>query len=235
MDKDILLDKYLRGELSEVELIEFQRLKKEDPSFSNELRTREILVKGIKLNHLEEKMSMLKELEKTIAKPQNKGRVVTLFSPRVLSIAASVALLIGATLWLMPSTQSSDLYGEYYAFLPASEVVRGDDDPFQIALGKYNSKDFSGALQSLNEINIARALFYKGICQMELKNYEGAIISFENYIKSKGIESYLPAEYYMALCYLKIGNVEDAILALKSVPEAESYYFSKSHELLKKL
>ena len=234
MEKEILIEKYFRNELSESELVEFKSLYKENDQFKKDVDIQDTLIKGITLNHLEDKMSMLKEIERKEDSISSRSRIISLFSSRLTVIAASIVILIGIAIWMIPRSEIDDLYSEYYAFIPATEVVRGDGDSFQIALGKYNAKEFEVALDELSSVESTRAHFYRGICRMELGNFERAILEFDEYL-SKREEEMLPAEYYKALCLIKQNEIKKAKQALRNVPQSESYYYEKAQNLLKRI
>ena len=234
MDKDLLLEKYLLNSLDSAEREEFDQLMDQDEEFRKEVLTQERLVKGIRFNHLEDKMNMLKNLEEASTKKEKKGRIVNLLLDRRLAIAASITVIVAVGIWVFQGGGSSDLYNEYYTFLPATEVVRGDESGFGSALSSYNAKNFEEAEKALNNFSEVRAIFYRAICLMELGHYSQAAGLFQNYIDQNDNEP-LPAEYYLGLCYVKLDDIEKAKEALNSVSESETYYFNRAQELVEAL
>ena len=236
--KEDSIDRYLRGENISTANEDFSQ---------SELEELTILREGIRLSALQEKSLMLKELEKEIASNdapvslnQSKGRIMNL--NQVMAIAASLTLLIAAGLWVVNNSGDSpdDLYASYYTKVPGiSESIRSTDptqqSTYDKAIADYNTQDYDDALNGLNAVNEPEALFYKGIIQMELRNYDSAIESLREYIKVSGVNGDYPAHYYIGLCYLKLDEIDNSKASLREVKQSNTEYYSKAQDLLDKL
>jgi len=233
MDKQLLINKYVQGTLTAEEERELDLLRTEDSTVESEIDELENLSNGIRLNHLEDKMKMLKKLDE-----RAKGRIIPLFDSRALSLAASFVILVAAGLWFYNQQNSPyALYNEYYEILPAREISRGNQviqKDFLDAVTIYNQRDFKAAATALENIDVPRAAFYRGISLMELKQFQKAIEAFNIYSKNEDPNP-LPSHYYIGLCYLKLKDMENAIRFFERVKESDTYYFDKAEALLDQL
>ncbi len=237
----LLFDNYLSGNLSSEEVIFFERRLKEDEAFATQYDT----YKGLTA-HFEHRFSENRQaLKATIASVDKQYQYTTSSSNtaskvRKLSfikyaIAASVAVIIGMTLFLQTGRPSYD----EYAFRGTINLVeRGDEDSaFAKAEKAFNTADYKEAIRAFDSIlergENAEIAYYKGIALVELDTYEEAFLIFERLANGTSIYKY-EAQFYMALGYLKQDKREKAHTALKKIPE-ESAIYSKAKELIEKL
>ena len=197
-DIDILVNKFVRGEMSEEELSSFNILLEEQPELLEEIEfTRSLVRSAEKI----EKKRLYEGLEKAAsdfqrtatniesdkrikAKPQlfilikNNGR-------KLAAIAAGILLLL-AVWWLFaepPETFASFQESAYIS--PAGSSFRGfSDNPLTSAYRSYESGNHEQSIAYLDEIQRSDslyilALFLKGHNQYKLKKFEPALSSFD--------------------------------------------------------
>lgn len=159
--------------------------------------------------------------------------------------AAAVALLFLVNRFFIESHLSSEeLYAEYNTWenLP-SLTVRGDNQQY-LAKGEamFVNKEYTEAiplftsyLTSNPEITNPHVLTYLGIAYLESDNFEKALTTFEQLLRSNTLENDT-AYWYIALTYLKQGNDKKAIDNLKLLRNnPDNFYYKKAGALLSKL
>jgi TolA-binding protein len=173
-----------------------------------------------------------------------KQRKSSIFLRYALPAAAAVigALLIVRT--LLPSQNTDTLYARNFEAPAAiSPVIRGDNSnvsaSYLRAIEDYNNANyqaaaagFSLAIQHDNTDN--SSLYYMGITQMELGNYDQAITILENVISRQG-EYLKEATWYLGLAYLKTGSTEEASVCFKTLAGSPGYYHDRAGKLLRRL
>lgn len=184
--------------------------------------------------------SALAETEQQQSKKSSK-KSITL---RIIGFAA--AALIGIFLViksLTPSDTANSLYQEYYKPLNAfTSTTRGGEkqiDSFSDAVKKYNQGEYQRASIMFSELvsidqNSIRYIFFSGITQLQLGNYQLAIVQL-NQVLSSNDEFMKDAQWYLGLAYLKIGNTDKAISQFKKLSAAKGYYQKQAQELLDRL
>jgi TolA-binding protein len=173
-----------------------------------------------------------------------KRRKSSIFLRYALPAAAAVigALLIVRT--LLPSQDTDTIYARNFETPAAiSPVTRGDNSnvsaSYLRAIENYNNMNyqaaaagFSLAIQQDNTDN--SSLYYMGITQMELGNYNQAVTIFENIVSRQG-EYLKEATWYLGLAYLKTGNTEKASGCFKTLAGSPGYYHDRAEKILRRL
>jgi tetratricopeptide (TPR) repeat protein len=115
------------------------------------------------------------------------------------------------------------------------------DDKNNEAIVKFQQKDFNAASElflnilSKDTSNIA-VYFYYGISNIETKNYNIAINTFNKIIKQNDNLYIEHAEWYKGLCYLKSNQKNKAINEFTKIANnPDNYYNKKAKDILEKL
>lgn len=233
MENDALLHKYFEQQLSDEEKVLFDSLLQNDAEFAKEVAYQKNVKKAITLNEREVLKQKLKSYE-----AKQKFRSVYWFS------AAVVILFLGGLTWfqLQPSSPEK-LYQEYYHSYPnvVAPTVRGDNERNlkSDAFYEYDSGNYEKSLVLFSKIyadeGVDYALFYKAMSLMELKRYEEAIASFEQF-KTADNNAFSPfVKWYKALSYLKINEKEKAIELLNELAGKENPQQQTAKKLLTEL
>jgi tetratricopeptide (TPR) repeat protein len=132
------------------------------------------------------------------------------------------------------------IFKKYYTIENIIPITRGQDDNLD-AIIKFMNKDFESASNKFKKIfdkdstNIA-ILFYYGVSNIEIKNYNESIRSFKYIINNKNNFYVEYAEWYLAFCYLKSGKKDKSIEMFKKISSDKDNYYSKdAQKILKKL
>lgn len=237
MDKDILLNNYFEGNLSEEEKQQFDELLSNDSEFKTEFEFQKKAKVAVVLSERQKLKNQLKEIENS-RKLKNKNKTW-------LSIAASivVVLSLGFIFFWNSSTTNDDLYADFYETFPNIEAptTRGENN-LNIkseAFYAYDSKDYKKATELFSEIYKVEktdyAIFYIGLSEMELNEHKKAINTFSLFEGDSNNNFYYYVKWYKALCYLKENDIENSKKLLNEVTKNTNPFQLKSKELLSKL
>ena len=151
---------------------------------------------------------------------------------------AAVVLLFFALQNVFKTTAPKELYASYFkqTKMPAL-ATRGVANTSVKALQLFRAKDYQAALALFNQASkpdTAALLLYKGVCQMELTQFDTATQTFDRLINS----SLLDAEkgyWYKALLLLKQDKRKEAKTILKQIIAKKQYNYLQAEALLKEL
>lgn len=237
MDKDILLNNYFEGNLSEEEKQQFDELLSNDSEFKTEFEFQKKAKVAVALSERQKLKNQLKEIENS-RKLKNKNKTW-------LSIAASivVVLSLGFIFFWNSSVKNDNLYADFYETFPNIEAptTRGENtlNIKSEAFYAYDSKDYKKAIELFSEIYKVEktdyAIFYIGLSEMELNEHKKAINTFSLFDGDTNNNFYYYVKWYKALCYLKENDIENSKKLLNEVTKNTNPFQLKSKELLSKL
>jgi TolA-binding protein len=192
-------------------------------------------------NSLQKTGSVISGKDESVTPETGKRRI---FLRHALSAAAAVvaALLIVKT--LLPSQNTDALYARNFEAPAAiSPVTRGDNSDVSAsylqAIENFNNRNYQAADAGFS-LSIQRdntdnsSLYYMGITQMELGDYDQAVTILENVVSRQG-EYLKEATWYLGLAYLKTGNTEKASGCFEMLSSSPGYYHDRAGKLLRRL
>ena len=237
MDHEVLIEKYLKGTLSEKEQAEFDTLRGADKAFDQEVIFHENL-KAVLAAESDAVREMVEDFE---SEQPLKSSTTGVW--KKLLVAASIFAVLGLAVFynLSQPISSSDLYENYFERYPnvVKPMVRGaEPDAADKAFDAYDNERFEEALTRFTTLyetdGSADYLFYKAITFLELERAEEAIELLEKYAASndKGSDK---AIWYLAMAYLQLDDQEQARAELKKVMEEKAYNAGRAEELLAEL
>ena len=241
MDNDALINGYFEGSLSAGQRADFEHLLKTDPKFRADFEFQRELQDSLKKDERQQIKNMLAEVGTYQNKPQTK--VIRL---RPWLAAASVAILVGMSAWLLYfNTAGFDANQLYNAnFVPYENVVhpieRGEqlEDLKTKAFAAYENEDYGHALELFKELqqkqNDSYIGFYEAIVLMRLNKHQKAIPLLENYISGNG-DLKDRAIWYLALTYLKLNEIDKCKTLLNELAAQKKYKANAAEQLLKEL
>ena len=232
MDKYSYIEKYFEGNLTDKENANFQIMLTDDPELATAFNYEKNVKKAIQLNE----RATLKQQLQSFETPKK--------SFKGMYVAASIVALFGLLTWSLFFNSNNDaLYSDYYQIYPNTVLptVRGENSLGikSDAFYAYDNGDYQKSAALFSEIysNDAAdyALFYKGISLMELKNYNDAIVVFNQhtYTQKNDFEPYF--RWYSALAYLKLGEKQNAINALEALTKTDNPQKEMALKLLSEL
>ncbi|MEE4259981.1 MAG: tetratricopeptide repeat protein [Bacteroidales bacterium] len=172
---------------------------------------------------------------------QNSNYVISIFSWKVQSIAASIAIfiMVGASfLFNMNSTTTNqEIFSKYYTTENSMVTVRStnvaDFSPVNDGLKYFDQQNYQKALTTfqLAPDNVVASL-YSGFSYMELKQYDQAIVAFKNIIDQKDNLFIDQAEWNLGLCYVATDNTDQAKQLLTKITNSNTIYNIRAQQLL---
>jgi len=177
---------------------------------------------------------------------ENYKNKVLISKKTILIAAASFALLLAFSLIIVftrfvsiePALVYEKFYEPYTADLLIRDLVTTSDDPYHSGLSEYQQANYGMALDHFNQIpsgseanNVIFLL--KGICYMELGQFENAILSFDFLSDDPVLTDY--GKWYKGLCYLKLDQPEHAREEFIQITEHGEYFIKKAKSILKSL
>ena len=155
----------------------------------------------------------------------------------ILSMAASLVLLIGAAVYMFRSESQKKIagYEEQEIGLP---VVMGESDRlFDNAMSYYKLSEYEKSLERLNQISSGKGPdtlnYFRGINHYMLSNYRSAITSFKLIDENSAL--YPKAAYKLGLAYWyddQTGNARKVFTILKDL---KSPYQQRAAKILQEL
>lgn len=234
MDKETLISNYFEKTLSTEEQIQFDFLMETDADFAKEIAFQKKVKKAITLNeraNLKQKLQGF-EAEKNLKK-----------TFKWQYIAASVAILIGGFWFFNQSSNSEQLYNQYYQTYPntVAPSVRGENsnDLKMVAFSEYDSGNYNQAyLLFLNIYNSEKqdyALFYGSLSLIELNRHQEALTLLNRFDATKSKDFTPFVKWFKALSYLKLEQNKKAIIVLNELAAKQNPQQKQAEELLEKL
>ncbi|XLS29148.1 tetratricopeptide repeat protein [Flavobacteriaceae bacterium M23B6Z8] len=234
MDKDLLIQKYLKRKLTEVEQANFDQLLESDPEFKKEVA---FLEDFHKVAEAEGENNLRKLLSDFEAEHQPYKKT----SRTLWYVAASVIALLGMAYFftIMQPTTSENLFADN--FKPYKNVVhpvvRGAQvlDQKTKAFSTYDSRNYEEAalrFEALyNQTGTPYYLFYQANALLANNQVEEAIPLLEKHLETKdALKDKTP--WYLAMAYLKLQDNENAKRFLTMVVKKQAYKKEQAKELL---
>lgn len=238
------IDNYLEGDLDTAERLSFEAELQVNSQLAMELRLENDLQDILRDEDILDFKSKCINAQQEV-NLQHLGRARIIHIARKYWYAAASAIIIllvaGGMLLLKPGSYTNErLFKMYYKSSEVS-VSRSGNVNMVEALISFSKKDYASADMLFEKILAAEpanyaVMYYSGITNIELKNYDDAIRKFVGVIDD-GQNLYVEnAQWYLGLAYLIDGQKSKAldqfgIIAAKS----DHYYNSQAISILEKL
>ncbi|CAL2082327.1 hypothetical protein [Tenacibaculum sp. 190524A05c] len=262
LEDDILIENFLRNELSDEErtsflerikfdsefkeqyLLEkqlFESLNEEDWSFVNTIDSKE--TDEYEALFKSEEIQNLKEVIKkaSINSKESRGRIIRLLTGIAAAVVISFFTLRPI---LSPSVLDTNTLYTTYADLNnlPSFAERGSvDNKEKLVMAEkfFKEKNYEKAASTFDEIlysnkNVSGVYIYIAMAESELGNFDKAI-EVLNELESSDLIDSEKAYWYKSLVYIKANKVEQAKKELKNIVEKSLFNTPKAEELLGKL
>lgn len=234
MDHEELIEKYFAKSLNNDEQSTFDQLMQTNDTFREQVIYEEEVQKAIILN---ERLALKKKLQSFETKKTKRNYTIWY-------AAASFAVMLGIGFWTFSNdVDTNAVYEEYYQSYPnvVAPTVRGENstDIKSEAFYSYDSGDYAKALKLFSKLYDTEkedySLFYKSLSLMELKRYDEALTSFEQFDlqKNNGFTPYV--KWYKALTLVKLKQEEKALVLLQELANSTNPMQKMAKELLTEL
>lgn len=239
MDQEELINAYLNGKLSPEDQRLFEQLLEEQPDYKTLLEEHRQLKIAVTLEERSKIKDFLKEIDQEVKeKPKPKGGLKSwIYS----GIAACLIVLAGLFLWTnLSMTPGEKIYKSYYETYPnlIAPTVRGETQANlkSDAFLAFDNQEFEKAavlFENLQqEPDSEYAIFYLGICQLELGRPEKAIPLFLKVKEDVSNPDKITATWYAALGYFQLNKLEEGTQAVNKVAMADGHPLqAKAREL----
>jgi len=233
--EDIL--KYLEGDLSESEKLEFETRLNSDQSLQKELAAIKEMKnfaqsKAKENNAIQSSRDVYqdyklknKTLQKTSKTARNKIKYLIPFSIAAMVLIGAFALGV----FNQAPLSNQELYSEYFTPVDLSIITRSEEDQSleEKAEHNFNTGKYTTATELLSQLididqNNQQLKLYKAISEMEIGNINQAKTTFINLSTNPLYQS--ESQYFLALCHLKENEIEQATYALKEISEESSRF-----------
>ncbi|WP_186435531.1 tetratricopeptide repeat protein [Maribacter sp. MAR_2009_72] len=245
MERENLLEKYLRDKLTETEWQTFDALLKSDPDFKEEVEFHTGVKRAVTAEEDENFRNILSDFESeyrnTVPKtvPLQPSKRVKL--PMKWMVAASVTLLAGIA-YFFSANQAADPQDLFVAnFKPYRNVThpitRGEEttDAKTKAFLAYSKGDYKEAIPLFDELYAsdkeAYYLFYMANALIQLNRAGEAIPLLQEHLKTQDALTN-KSNWYLAMAYLQLRDTKKAGEALKKVLAAKGYKAEEARQLL---
>ena len=234
------IDDYLMDRLSTPERKIFEEKMQSDAEFKTQVLAQQEAMIALEVLNDQKWKRKLQGIHEEVTQPAKviSSRRVVL---RWLSAAAAFALLFVAGYWLLSDVRASpdQLFAEHYQSYDLNFGSRSGDSPNQLveAGAYYRQKNFTKALPLFetlpDSLNTATTQLAKGICQIELSQYEQALPYFQQLIDRNDPVFKEQAQWYAAMAYLKLGQQQKACQLLKALSKTTTAFQSeKTKEII---
>lgn len=229
MDNLDRIENYFNDQLNEDEKISFEKEIESSATLQQEVQDYTLLISGIKTASIRNKL-------KNFA---NDDEINTRKSPKlfklniqVLSIAASIALLVGFffALNIKNGTNSKNSFEEFYYIDPGQPVVMGevDDIMYSEAMNDYKSQNYEKAKyifeQKCNESDDEEACYYFAQCLLNLGELKAASIKFKQLIEVSSGHWKQKAEWHLSYSLWK-NNDPEYLEVLKDIQVDQNHLY----------
>ena len=244
------IQQYLVGTLSPEEKAAFDAKMEADPELEAEFLLHKNLdaLRYEREDELQDGLAILQQLQvgknvmpnpepEKVEAPTRKPAKRIVMNPIWKQLAGIAAMfLIPIFIWFLWPT---NLYEKHVQHAKLELIDMGEKEDLKLKLQTaYNNKNYKVALGYCKEYlqqepNDYDVILAKGICHLELNQFEEALIIFEQYASSEADDK-IKGEWYQAMTYLKKGGKEECKTILKKM-QGRDYKEGEIAALLKAL
>lgn len=191
--------------------------------------------------------STLKEGLNSGIQTVERKRTLFSFTPAIRYTSLAAAAVLAAVLLIRSLIASDDpqkIFSKYYKpFDAASSVTRGTaTDESKVltgAIANYKSGEYQAAaagftIAMFSGTESISAIFYLGVTELELGNYDRAIKLLNEVANQKNTYA-KEAAWYLGLAYIKSGNQIKASECFELLTRSQGFYSSRSEKILRLL
>lgn len=241
-----IIDRFLDGDLSGIELEQFRKELDDNPAMQAELKLQQKINDALKEKDIIEFRQQLTEIQQEVV-PYSKPVTVRNYSyKKIMGMAASliVLLTIAFTVKYLTGVNSTEkVFTKYYQRYEPLNFRSGSDEIdllYRNGLIAYQNEDFEKARNYFEQVlkidgSRMEANLLNGASDMELEKYKAASNSFQKVIDQKDNLFIEDAEWYLGLCYLKTKETQKAIGQFSKIANGNSIKKEEARKILKKI
>lgn len=237
MEKEELIQKYIKDTLTEAEQLQFDSYMESDLDFAAMVAQHTNVHKAINAHETEDLKAHLQNLEaKQTEKSSNVG-----YKKWIISAVLVLCLGLAGSYFWQQTQFHENLYETYYSPYPNAlqPITRGNsaDNVLTKAFKAYENEDYETALTELNSILESQEnpnedlIFYKGMALLNQGKENAALDELRKLKFSK--TKFLPQVYwYGALIHLKFKEEEKTIKALEYMNTLQTSFKAKERKII---
>ena len=242
--KSIKVQRYLDGDMSKSELLEFEQELQQDPALQGLTENYRMITNGIRYHARKDAWNTIQQLENDFSEDEtdinSSGRKLW----PVIAVAASLSILvIGLAYIIFNINISNRLFEEH--FTPYQALVhaptRSEETPLTLkerAFSAYSNENYQQAISLFEEIDASEndplIWFYLGNSYLATENPEAAIEYFQK-VLSEQTPLKPQAQWYLGLSYLAKGDKEEAKKVFGALANDTSSYGEKAKLIINQL
>ena len=231
-EDQLLIDKYLDGDLTPEELATFKQRLENEPALLEAVKLQQSM-----LGHLEQ-LNTLPAFQQNLEKiganyfqdPKHKKGKNIWWIALLIAALVIIGLLYLLGFLSQKTTDPQEIY-QQVAQHQALEIVDKSGDSLNLIPAieeAYNSGNYNEVLSKLDEYLAMNpddnlVLLSKGIALLETNAIKEAQAIFDNIQQGQSLYQ-TDAQWYYALSFLKAGDLDTAKDLLQSIPESSPYY-----------
>lgn len=248
------IERYLLGEMEELELQDFNRVLSEDQGLAADVELQRAIMEAVREEELHRFQQTLGEIQEEKDNLQKRTRRFSI--PRSLAIAASLAALVVAAYFIYRSLNTApspqELFAQYFEIPDAEDILppetpgRGErgaitngspDDGWSRAKALFREKQYAAALNQLHQVPPPKGplssdyYFQLGILLLINGQPEQALQSWQE-IKPAHSSA---LKWYQVMALLQLGRGPEAKAMLRELAQVENPWQEPAAELLKKM
>jgi tetratricopeptide (TPR) repeat protein len=239
------IDNYVSGDMDESSRKEFEAELASNRDLSLEYQLEQDISNALKDEDLLDFKAKCIEAQNEVNLSERKLVKIVHLTRKYWYAAAAVvlvAMIIGGTLLLNPGSYSADkLFKMYYKSGETIGISRSGNVDIAEALRFFSKSDYPTAIGLFDKIlvndpNNFAVRYYSGISNIELNNYNQAILMFESIIKDGNNLYTENADWYLGLSYLAAGQVNQAeSVFTRIISTPGHYYYDEAKSILEKI
>jgi tetratricopeptide (TPR) repeat protein len=240
-----LIDSYFDEELDETSKKKFEAELSVNRDLALEFQLENDLTKALLQDDLIDFRAKCFEAQNEINLANRKMVKIVHITRKYWYAAASallIGLVVGGLFLFNPKEYSAEkLFKMYYNSGETIGLSRSGNVDMAEALRYFSKNDFATAEGLFEKIlttdqNNFAVVYYSGISNIEMKNYQKAIILFESIINDKDNLYVENAEWYLGLTHLAAGQIDEADAIFVKIASTPGHYYNKeANSVLEKI
>ncbi|OFX49608.1 MAG: hypothetical protein A2046_05950 [Bacteroidetes bacterium GWA2_30_7] len=239
----ILIERYLDGELSEQEKLQFELDIKTNKELANDLLLHKEIRKALADEEIIDLREKLNNISDKFHEKERKTKKKKQFAIYLSSSLIVISLITSFYIYDKKYT-NDELYNMYYEHYDAGTITRGEikssKEIYTNALRTYDIGKYVDAIKLFEQISDSSEYYiskeyFTGLSYMELLNFEKAIIHFEPLLDNNESIYYENIIWFTGLCYLKTNQNEKAKQQFTKLLDKNSGFQKNSKEILEKI
>ena len=228
-DNDLV--RYLDGEMTEGERLEFQEKLQNDSELQERLEAMATATEAVKYYGIAQQVALVhKKVRPSVSKKAESVKVVPIRRYVRYSLAVAASLLFIVMAWQgynFFSLSHEEVYSEGFVDfnLPTTRSDEADDTTAIVSLYKSNNYDSLVKLERKVHADTDREYLLTGLAHLKLEDPFSAIEPLETVVAMQKSSYRQDAEYYLAMAYLKNRDYDKALELMQVIQNNPNHLY----------